>query len=229
MTVAAWTTLLVTFAIAITMPGTDTFLLLRLGVRQRRAALLAACGIMVGNTIWTTASVLGLAALMRALPGTLPTLQVIGSGVLIWMGVQSIRGGIRARRHSRSSTTPDGTAPADAIPDRPSVEPSPAISDRPLRLGMITNLSNPKALIFFAALFSQFLPPSAGWFDRAAIVIVLTLVGLAWFLSFALLTSSRLFQRWFGRATPYIDITAGAVFILVAGVILFELAMLVVR
>lgn len=92
-----------------------------------------------------------------------------------------------------------------------------------MRLGMITNLSNPKALLFFAALFSQILPPDAGWLDRAEIVLVLTAVGLAWFLSFAVLTSSRAFQRWFGRATPHIDLAAGGVFILVAVVILIEL------
>lgn len=217
MTAAAWATLLITFAIAITMPGVDTFLLLRLGIRQRRAALIAACGIMIGNTVWTVASLLGLAALLRALPGGLPALQLLGSAVLVWMGVQSIRGGLTARSGRRLGV---------GAPQAPVPEPARALTDRPLRLGVITNLSNPKALLFYAALFSQILPSNAGWLDRAAILIVLTVVGLAWFLSFALLTSSRAFQRWFGRATPYIDIAAGAVFILVAGVILVELAVL---
>ncbi|MBO1902054.1 LysE family translocator [Leucobacter weissii] len=206
MTAVAWTTLLVTFAIAIVVPGPDTFLLLRLGVRERRAAMLAAGGIMVGNTIWTTASVLGLAALMRAFPAALGALQLLGSAVLIWMGVQSIRSGIGTLRETAATFTA-------------------RVTDHPLRLGMITNLSNPKALLFFAALFSQILPPDAGWLDRLAVVLALTSVGLAWFLAFAWLTSSRGFQRWFGRATPYIDLLAGIVFILVAGVILAELAL----
>lgn len=235
MNAAAWTTLLVTFAIAITVPGPDTFLLLRLGVRQRRAALLAACGIMTGNAVWTISSVLGLAALMRALPGALPALQVLGSAVLIWMGAQSIRSGVRALAESRARVAKDrtpltattavkaGRAAAEVKVPAPVLAPPSTVVDHPMRLGMITNLSNPKALLFFAALFSQILPPDAGWLDRAEIVLVLTAVGLAWFLSFAVLTSSRAFQRWFGRATPHIDLAAGGVFILVAVVILIEL------
>lgn len=221
MTAAAWATLLITFAVAISVPGPDTFMLLRLGVRERRAALLAACGIMIGNAIWTTASLLGLSALMRALPGALPTLQVVGSLVLLWMGTQSIRGGIRglrARRDARADT------PESAATGTGTAVVSPTVTRHPLRLGIITNLSNPKALLFFAALFSQILPTDAGWFDRAAILIALTAVGLAWFLSFAWLTSSRAFQRWFGRVTAYIDLVAGAVFVLVAAVILIEVA-----
>lgn len=206
MTGAAWATLIVTFGIAIISPGPDVFMLLRLGVRDRRAAVLAALGIMVGNTIWTVASVAGLAALLQALPGLLPTLQVLGSAVLIWIGVQSIRGGVQAFR-DRGLTDP---------------ELAIGVTKRPVRLGLVTNLSNPKALLFFTALFSQILPADALLIERAMIVVVLTAVGVVWFVSFALLTSSRGFQRWFGRATPYIDIVAGAVFILVAAAILVE-------
>lgn len=247
MTASTWATLLITFAVAISMPGPDLFMLLRLGVRSRRAAILAACGIMVGNTIWTLASLLGLSALLQALPGALPTLQLLGSAVLIWMGTQSIRGGLRAMREAREFRR--GSRTAQHATDSPptALTANEADSDtgtgtgtgtgsanigttatrHPLRLGLITNLSNPKALLFFAALFSQILPNDAGWIDRAAILLALTIVGLAWFVSFALLASSRAFQRWFGRATPVIDVVAGAVFLLVAAVILFELAITV--
>jgi len=222
MTAAAWTTLLVTFVIAIVVPGTDTFLLLRLGVRERRAAVLAACGIMVGNTIWTLASVLGLAALMRAVPGILPALQILGAAVLTWIGVQSILSGVRSLREARARA--GGGPPASSAPGADAAS-RPPVAPHPLRLGIVTNLSNPKALLFFAALFSQILPGDAGWLDRAEIVVALTLVGLAWFVSFALLTSSRAFQRWFRRATATIDFAAGGVFILVAALILIELAL----
>lgn len=222
MTWATWATLLGTFTVAIVVPGPDTFLLLRLGLRARRAAVLAACGIMIGNTIWTTASVLGLAALMRALPGALPALQVLGAAVLIWMGTQSIRAGIEGLRNARrTSGQRDGATPDGEALLRGTSTPTA----HPLRLGLVTNLSNPKALLFFAALFSQILPPDASWVDRTAIVAALTVLGVAWFVSFALLTSSRPFQRWFGSITPLIDIVAGAVFVLVAAVILVELAL----
>ncbi|MGO3147925.1 MAG: LysE family translocator [Leucobacter sp.] len=209
-TATTWITLITTFAIAVVVPGPDTFLILRLGIRDRRDALLAACGIMVGNFLWTAASVLGLAALMRALPGVIPVLQILGSAVLVWIGIQSIRSGL----HLLKSQPAPGTVSRD----------SGSATEHPLRLGFVTNISNPKALLFFTALFSQLLPLEASNLDRALIVVALTCIGLLWFVLFAWLTSAASFQRWFARATPYFDLAAGAVFLLVAGAVVLELA-----
>lgn len=206
-----WTALLLTFTVAVIVPGPDTFLLLRLGVRDRRAAVLGGFGVMIGNTLWTSASVLGLAALMRALPAALPTLQAIGSLALVWMGAQSIRGGVATLRLRTPENSP---------------RPEPArITEHPLRLGIITNLSNPKALLFFTALFAQLLPPGATALDRALVLVGFTAIGVIWFTAFAICMSARRFQRWFGRATPFIDIAAGVVFLAVAAGVLLELAL----
>lgn len=211
MTATAWATLLTTFTLAVVVPGPDTFLVLRLGVRDRRAALTAAFGIMTGNLVWTVASVLGLAALIHALPAVVPIVQVAGSLVLLWIGFQSIRGGITALKQ-RANTATTGMARSTG-----------AVTTRPFRLGVITNLSNPKALLFFTALFSQLLPGDATAVDRTLIVIAMTVIGLVWFLVFAWFTSSQSFQRWFGRVTPFIDVAAGVIFLAVAGAVLFEL------
>ena len=198
LTAADWLALAAAWIAAIAMPGPDLFLLLRLGVRDRTAALRAAIGIMLGNLAWIAVSVLGLSALIRAIPGVLPALQLAGAAVLLWIGAQSVRAGLRGLRDPAAAQTASAPSP------------------RPLRLGLVTNLSNPKALLFFTALFSQMLPPEAGWWDRGAIVALLVVIGLAWFCGFALAASARRFQLWFRRASPWIDITAGAVFVLVA-------------
>ena len=205
MTGAAWGGLLIAWLAAIALPGPDVFLLLRLGVRERRAAVLAALGIMTGNLIWILVSVLGLTALFALLPGLLPVMQVLGALVLAYLGVQSIRGGIAQLR------------------DRREVAHVGQVT-RPWALGLTTNLANPKALIFFTALLSQFLPPGAGWGDRLAILVVMVLTGVAWFVGVALASSGAAFRRWFGRAAPWFDVVAGALFVLVAIGILAEVA-----
>lgn len=204
LTAADWLTLAAAWIAAIAMPGPDLFLLLRLGIRDRASALRAALGVMLGNLAWILVSVLGLSALLRAIPGALPALQLAGSAVLIWIGVQSIRAGLGDLRD-----------PAAAQAVR-------APSARAFRLGLVTNLSNPKALLFFTALFSQMLPPGASWWDRGVIVALLVLIGLLWFCGFALAASARRFQGWFRRASPWIDMIAGAVFVLVALAIVAE-------
>ncbi|WP_427868671.1 LysE family translocator [Leucobacter luti] len=205
MSAAAWGGLLIAWLAAIALPGPDVFLLLRLGIRERRAAVLAALGIMTGNAVWILVSVLGLSALFAALPFLLPFMQVAGAFVLGYLGVQSIRGGIAGLR-SRAEQSTAGSV------------------RRPWLLGLTTNLANPKALIFFTALLSQFLPVGAGWEVRAAIIAVMIATGVAWFVAVALASSAAAFRRWFGGAAPWFDIVAGALFVLVALAILAEVA-----
>lgn len=203
MSVAAWGALLLAWLAAVALPGPDVFLLLRLGVRERRAAMFAALGIMSGNFLWITASVLGISVLLRTFPALLPMLQVLGSAVLIWLGVQSVLAGVRQMREpSRTFAT--------------------EVTKRPFMLGLVTNLANPKALIFFTALLSQFIPPGTAWVTGLTIIAVMWITGMAWFATVALASSSRAFRSWFGKATPWFDLVAGAVFVIVAVVILKE-------
>lgn len=200
----AWTALIIAWLAAVASPGPDIFLLMRLAVRRRRAAVLAALGIMTGNTLWILFSVLGISVLLIALPWLLQALQVLGSLVLIALGVQSIRAGLAGLKSRNTESV--------ALPPR-----------RPFALGFVTNIANPKALIFFTALLSQFLPPEATALDRALVIIVMITTGLFWFIGVALACSSRAFRRWFQHAAPWFDIVAGAVFVLVAVVLLIEL------
>ena len=205
LTGSAWAALALVWVAAIVSPGPDVFLLMRLAVRERRAAVLAALGIMTGNTIWVIVSVLGLTALITAQPQLIPVLQVAGSLVLAWIGVQSIRGGFSAMRGATSK------------------RPHPP-ARRAYVLGFVTNIANPKAIIFFTALLTQFLPPSLTVQDRLGVIIMMIGSGLLWFVGVALACSVEQFRRWLGKFAPWLDIVAGLVFLLVAVVVLGELA-----
>lgn len=199
----SWAALLAAWIAAVASPGPDIFLLMRLAIRQRRAALLAALGIMTGNTLWILSSVLGISVLLVALPWLLPAVQTVGAAVLLWLGIASLRGGIAGLRAVRDDAEAQGPR-------------------RPYLLGLATNIANPKALIFFTALLGQFLPPQASMADRGLVIVVMISTGLVWFLSVAAACSARAFRNWFRRAAPWFDIVAGAVFVLVAGAVLVE-------
>lgn len=206
LTIGAWAALTAAWVAAIVSPGPDVFLLMRLAVRERRSAVLAALGIMTGNTLWILFSVLGLAVLLGALPWLLPALQTAGAIVLIWLGSQSIAGGVRGLRPRR------GDGP----------EPGPR---RPYLLGFVTNIANPKALVFFTALLSQFLPPGTSQQDRGLVIVLMITIGLAWFVGLAIACSARRFRHWLRRAAPSLDIVSGAVFALVGAVVLSEVVL----
>ena len=181
---------------AIISPGPDLFQIIRLGAKSRAAGVACALGIMIGNSIWIIASLLGLSALIQAAPQVLSVLQIIGGAYLLWMGIGAMRStGVHVQARD--------------------VDASQA-----LRTGIATNLSNPKAVLFFGAVFAQFVRPDMGFAGMALIALTLILIGLAWFTGFALAV------RWLAapieRYGHYIDIGTGIIFVSLALWMLWE-------
>ncbi|WP_092152237.1 LysE family translocator [Corynebacterium mycetoides] len=177
---------------AIISPGPDLFQIIRMGAKSRAAGVACAIGIMIGNSIWIIASLVGLSALIQSVPQILLALQIVGGAYLLWMGAGAIRS---------TGTT---------IQDR-DVDASKA-----LRTGIYTNLSNPKAVLFFGAVFAQFVRPGLEW----TIAVTLIVIGLAWFVFFALAV------RWLAgliqRHGHLIDVVTGAIFVALALWMLWE-------
>lgn len=195
MTLASYAALVGVWIAAIASPGPDLFQIMRIGARSRALGVACALGIMVGNTAWVIASLVGLSALIQAVPAVLAVLQIVGGAYLVYMGVGAIRGGLAARpaAHSRTLRGPEmsvGTA---------------------FRLGVTTNLSNPKAVLFFGAVFAQFVRPGMGWEWMLIIALTLVVVGVVWFVLFALLV--QVIARPLQRYGHIVDIVAGVIFV----------------
>ncbi|MDC7104875.1 LysE family translocator [Corynebacterium falsenii] len=221
MTVAAYLGLLGAWLIAIMSPGPDTVQLLRLGSRSRRNAVLAAVGICTGNVIWPVVTMLGLAALIATFPWILTILYLGGGAFLLRMGFGAFRGG-RADLRTRASV------PVPLSDASPAVDPTPATTIPHLndaqawRLGLATNLSNPKALLFFGSVFAQFLPVGISIPERIAVLVMMTVSGLAWFSSFAYLVSNPAWSTRLKKFNPWIEIIAGIVFMILGGFLVAE-------
>lgn len=188
-------------------PGPDVVQVMRVASRSVRAGLWCTAGITVGIAVWLTASLAGMSALIAAHPGLLGLLQLLGGIFLAWMGSQSVRSGINARH-----------APA-RIPEAPPELPV-LKAGQSFRLGLYTNLSNPKALVFFGAVFAQFIRPgmSIGW--TFAVGILLLVLSTAWFVIVTFIV--RGFSTWLAKYSPLIDVIAGAIFILLGIVMVYE-------
>lgn len=207
MTASAFAALLGVWFAAIMSPGPDVFQIIRLGARDRTAGIACALGISLGNTVWITASLLGLSALVQSAPQVLTVLQTVGGAYLIYMGIAAFRGGVQARRVAVAA--PTGAAPPT----------SPA---RAFGLGVATNLSNPKALLFFAAIFAQFVRPDMGWQWMLAIAATLILTGVAWFTAFAV--AVRALATPIQRYGYAIDMVTGVIFVALGAWMLIDAA-----
>ncbi|MDO4909399.1 MAG: LysE family translocator [Corynebacterium sp.] len=188
--------LLAVWLVAIASPGPDVIQILRVGLRSRRNGVLCAIGIMTGNTVWTLLSVMGVGMLISTHPLILQILQVVGGCYLLYLGF----GALRASRR-----------PANTETDTLTISPTKAYM-----LGLSTNVSNPKALIFFISVFSQFVTVAPAW----VIATVIILTGLAWFILVAL--AVRTLGRWLHKHQKLLDGFCGTIFSLFALVLLYE-------
>lgn len=209
-TTGALLSILVAWLLAIASPGPDLVQLLRVGA-VRRNGVACALGIMSGNLLWILASMLGLSALVDNVPGVLTALFLIGGCFLAWMGQGALRGGLAARRKD--------AALSEAASSLLSAQMTIA---QAWRLGLATNLSNPKALVFFGAVFAGFVDPDTSWPMRAVVLVMMLVTGVAWFVFVAVAVSVPALSWRLQAAGAWIDIVAGTVFLAIAVVLLVD-------
>ncbi len=126
--------------LAAASPGPAILMAARTGVSEGfRTGAWLAVGIGLGAMVWATAALFGLTLLFQAAPALLWGFKLIGGLFLIWMAIQMWR----------HATKPLDTG-SDATPPRTALSA--------LRLGLVTQLSNPKPAIFFGAVFVGTVP-----------------------------------------------------------------------
>lgn len=211
MTTATLFALLIVWIAAIVSPGPDLVQIIRLGSRSRSDGIWAALGIMVGNAIWICASLLGLSVLISTTPLVLWILQLVGGAYLTWMGIGAVRSWRKQRVHAEQVARA-----VERVMDGAGVDAEPGMVGSlgawpSLRTGIATNLSNPKAVLFFGSVFAQFITPDMGLGWSVFLVLFLIITGVLWFVGFAVLV--RTFATAVTRNGAVIDLITGVIFI----------------
>lgn len=172
-------------AVALVSPGPDFAIVTRLSiVSGRRGGLWAGAGVVAGIGTYALVTLLGLSIVLAALPGVSRVLSVVGALYLGYLGIQCLRSrGVMPEasesRHGR----------------------------RAFLSGYLTNLLNPKAMLYFGSILSQALVPDLEASDMALLWGLLVVESLLWFALVAHLFSSpwvllrlRRHLKWFERA-----------------------------
>lgn len=161
-------------AVALISPGPDFAVVTRLSiVAGRRTGLWAAAGVAAAIGVYVLICALGLSLVLAALPGLSQLLSVVGALYLGWLGIQCLR--------SRGQM--------------PEAQARQAGS-RAFVTGFLTNLLNPKAMLYFGSILSQVLTPDLGRADTALLWGLLVSESLLWFGLVACLFSSRQVLDW---------------------------------
>lgn len=187
--------------IGMASPGPDIFLVLRLATKSRKHAMAAVVGISLGAAMWIVLTVFGMAAILAATPWLMGAIQLVGGCYLVYMGVSLLRVGLASIRDLRAGASP---AIGSAVLKSPKAT---------FRQGFFTNMSNPKIVLFLAAVLSQFIPASAPSWVLVFCALLLIVSQVAFFSLIAFVVSTDAVVKRMVLAGPWIDSAAGVIFL----------------
>ncbi len=174
--------------LAVMSPGPDFAMVMRNSLLySRRTGLLAAAGLAIGILLHVAYSLLGIGLLISKSILLFNTVKFLGAAYLIYIGVKSLVSKKDIDIHSLES-------------DVPTVSNQQELGVvQALKLGFLTNALNPKATLFFLALFTQVISPNTSAGIKILYGVEMSMATFLWFSIVALvLTHSRVNQAFSG-------------------------------
>lgn len=191
--------LMLAFAINAVIPGADFAMVLRQSIAHgRRAAIFTSAGIATSILVHGSYTLLGLGVIVGNSLMLFNILKWAGAAYLVWLAISALR-----------------SAPPQP-PEASDLAGAKRGDFAAFALGFLTNLLNPKAVLFFLALFTTLVSVRTGNDIKVIYVLSMSLMLFAWFaLVSVFFTTASVrqgffrFGRWFNRVT-------GITFILLA-------------
>ena len=183
-------------------PGPSLAVVVNLSLSQGRVAGLIAAishGLMIGIFAFITAS--GLVVILDKNPVFFNAVQVGGCVFLIWMAIKLLFTATNRETYSVVAT-----------------EPSKWLAARD---GVLIALVNPKIIIFFSALFSQFVDANSQLWEKTLMALIAGSVDMLWYMSMAMVMSHSTSLMAYQRHSRWLDkIFALVLLIIAAGFII---------
>ncbi|WP_435037680.1 LysE family translocator [Pseudomonas neuropathica] len=189
--------------LAVVAPGPDFAVTIRQSVRfGRLVGICTALGIGTGISVHVLYTLLGVGALMHTTPWLLTVAKVIGGAYILYLGVSLLR------------SKPKSALEGEKTSEEPVVEQT---LFKAFSTGFLTNATNPKATLFFLAIFTTIISAETPLQIQAFYGLWMCFVNALWFVIVALFFSSSKVRLLFMRMGHWFERTMGVVLILFAG------------
>lgn len=207
--------------LAAASPGPDFVLVSQQTLAKgRRTGLICSLGITLGLAVHIIYSVLGLATVIAHSQPLLTAIKWLGGGYLIYLGWQ----GIQAKPHKPAETARSVAASSAAntttcADHAPAHQKNSAANNQipstvaTLRRGFFCNVFNPKAPVYFVAIFTLVLSPDMPLWQLAAYGVWMMVLQMAWFSTVVMLLSIPAIHQRFQRFEHWIDRVLGSAMI----------------
>lgn len=196
-------TLMATFTIAAISPGPDFAMVVRQSiVHGRRTAILTSAGIASAIIVHGTYTILGIGLVVTQSLFLFNILKIAGALYLLYLGISALR------------------APAPKPPaslDNPEAVTAQEFSAaRAFTIGFLTNLLNPKAMLFFLSLFTTLVDAHRAVPLKAGYVGAMSMLLFAWFALVSLFFTTPAIRAGFYRLGQWFNRVTGAALIFLA-------------
>ena len=174
-------------------PGPSFVMVARTALSSSRMnGLAAALGMGVGGVLFAGVALLGLHAVLSAVPSLYLGLKVLGGAYLIVLGWLMWRGA-REPLHIAGQPVGGGTLL------------------RSFCLGLLTQASNPKTAVVYASIFASLLPRDAPVSILLTLPLLVFAIEVGWYALVALALSAPMPRSAYLRSKTWIDRAAGSV------------------
>jgi threonine/homoserine/homoserine lactone efflux protein len=150
-----------------------------------RDGLYISLGLAGAIVIWAAGAMAGLSIIFEVAPYLQTGLRIMGALFLIWIGISMFR-------HANKPMSDTAAAGATS-------------TWRLIRLGLVTNLANPKALAYFAAVFVGIMPSDPTLFVVAVTLTAIFVIEFTWYATLSIVFSRPSPRRAYMRGKTLLD------------------------
>ena len=192
--------------LAVASPGPDFVLVTQQTLTQgRRVGLLTCLGIALGLGVHVIYSVLELATVIAHSAWLLTAIKWLGGAYLIYLGWQGIR--------SKPAPLAETPQPVETKTDLPVLKNAPYRPFSIIKRGFFCNVFNPKAPVYFVAVFTLVLSPDMPFWQLASYGVWMMVLQMAWFSAVVMLLSAPAVLNQFQSVSHWIDRIMGVAMI----------------
>ena len=197
MTFTIWLSLLTVCLLGAMSPGPSLAIVAKHTLASGRLnGFAVAWAHSLGIGIYAFATIVGLAVVLEQAPIIFKTITIAGAGYLGYLGMKALM-------------SKGGVAENLTLGQKATLTES-------MREGFLISLLNPKIMLFFVALFSQFIGIAANTANKAIVVSTPLIVDGLWYSAIAVLLSSpKVIERLRSKAVM-VDRISGAALVLLA-------------
>lgn len=174
--------------LAVISPGPSFLITARTAVAKSRFdGFKVALGLAAGTVVWSSLALLGLNAVFHALPAVFIAMKIVGAFFILWIAYQIFR---------------HAAEPVEIGGDN-------GTASNPFLKGFTTQMSNPKAAVFFGSIFIAMLPSDIPLWMTVVLISVVTFNEIWWYTIVALFFGAGPVRRFYIRAKAWIDRVTG--------------------